>query len=98
MRLDLFLEVRLVLNDPGDHQPLSGPACHLNGFMDPLVGVYTPEEQQVVSCGFAIGKLREIDAMMDGCDVIEVTALVGLTDRHVVGPLIILYINWQNRR
>ena len=75
MGLDLLPEIRLILNDTCDDQTHSAQASNLDGEMDTFIRVDPAQENQVFAATVLKGIQREIDAVVDGRQVIRVLRL-----------------------
>src|ERR1019366_9750099 len=95
-RLNLTPEVVRVLDDPRDQQRQAGGGRRLDRQMNALVRMDPPEDQRVVAGVRAEGEVRQADAVVDGCDVVEVRISIRITDRYVEGVAIVLAVDGQD--
>ena len=72
---DLVPEIGLILDNAGDDQAASAQASNLDGQMNAFIRVNPAEENQVITAGFLKRLEREIDAVVDGRQVIQTLRL-----------------------
>src|SRR3990170_3003130 len=95
-RLNVTPEVVRVLDDPRDHQGQAGGGRRLDRQMNALVGMDPPEDHRVLAGVRAEGEVRQADAVVDGCHVVEGRVSIRITDRHVEGVAIVLPVDGQD--
>ncbi len=71
VRLNLIPEVSRILHNAGDQQLSAALAGGLDRQVDTFIRMYPADEDEMFAPGFALGIKREIDSVVDRCQVIE---------------------------
>src|SRR5579862_1111941 len=90
MRFDLLAKIVLILNDAGDDQPHSAQPCNLDRQMNTFVRMDSAEENDVIAAVFLKWIQREVDTVVDSCQVIQSCRPVRVADRDEVSVSILL--------
>src|SRR5579864_4226000 len=90
MGFDLLPEIGLILDNTSDDQTHSAQTSNLDGQMNTFVRVDSTEENQVITAGFLKRVQREIDAVVDGRQVIQPCGSVGVADGNEVSVTILM--------
>ena len=90
MGFDLLPEIGLILDNTSDDQTHSAQTSNLDGQMNTFIRVDPTEENQVITAGFLKRVQREIDAVVDGRQVIQPCGSIGVADGNEVSVTILL--------
>src|SRR5437667_11881904 len=90
MGFDLLPKIGLILDNTSDDQTHSAQTSNLDGQMNTFIRVNPTEENQVIAAGFLKRVRREIDAVVDGRQVIQPCGSVGVADGNEVSVTILL--------
>ena len=90
MGFDLLPEISFVLDNTSDDQTHSAQTSNLDGQMNTFIRVDPTKENQVITAAFLKRVQREINAVVDGRQVIEPCRSVGVTDRNEISVTILL--------
>ena len=88
--LDRSLEVLVVLNDPRDDQRQTGRLGDVDSLDGPFLGMDSSEEEEVVPRPLPRLERVHVDAVVNRRDVVEALVPVGVADRDVVPPRVVL--------
>ena len=88
--LDLLPEICLILDDPRDEQRQPAQTSNLDRQMDTFVRVDPAEENQSSPPRFLKRVQREIDAVVDGRQVIQPCGSIGVADGDKISVAILL--------
>src|SRR5437879_11311671 len=92
MGSDLLPEIGLILNNTSDDQTHSAQTSNLDGQMNTFIRVDPTEENQVITAGFLKRVQREIDAVVDGSQVIQPCGSIGVADGHKVSVTLLMIV------
>ena len=96
--LNIFLIVVFILNDARYDQCFVTSFCNFNCLFGTFIRVNTSEkEQSVVWFGLKI-ELLQVNAMVDGFNIVKLGCSVGLTNGNVKHTFVVFFIDWQNPR
>src|SRR5207244_7731379 len=84
------LEVLLVVNDPGDRQGHPRPCGYVDRLGCSLVRMNPPEEQQVLAWSGLEVELPQVDAVVNGGQVVEPLVAVRVADGDVIAARVVL--------
>ena len=90
MGFDLLPEIGLILDNTSDDQTHSAQTSNLDGQMNTFIRVDPTEENQVFTAGFLKRVQGEVDAVIDGRQVIQPCGSIGVADGHEVSVTILL--------
>src|SRR5258708_18525426 len=90
MGVDLLPEIGLILDDTSDDQRHSAQTSNKDGKMNTFIRWDPTEENQVIAAGFLKRVQREIDAVVDGRQVIQPCGSIGVTDGDKISVTILL--------
>src|SRR5258708_23926804 len=91
MGFDLLPEIGIILDNTSDDQTHSAQTSNLDGQMNTFIRVDPTEENQVITAGFLNRVQREINAVVDGRQVIQPCGSIGVADGGKI-PVTILFI------
>ena len=89
MGRDLVGEVLLVLNDARDGQRTVGASSDRNRLGGALVGMDSPEEEQVIARIRMLGEGVHVDAMVNRLGIVKPRMAIRVTDRHIDGGRVV---------
>src|SRR5207245_10579578 len=90
MGFDLLPKIGLILDNSSDDQTHSAQTSNLDGQMNTFIWVDPTEENQVITAGFLKRVQREIDAVVDGRQVIQPSGAIEVAEGNEEALTILL--------
>src|SRR3981081_329220 len=90
MGFDPLPAIGLLLDNTSDDQTQSAQTSNLDGQMNTFIRVDPTEENQVITAGFLKRVQREIDAVVNGRQVIQPCDSIGVADGDKISVTILL--------
>jgi hypothetical protein len=82
--LDLFLEVRQILYNPGNDKVPAASPSNLDSEMSTLVGMNASEKNQIISRGRGLEQIqRHVNAVVDCRQIVQPRGVIGVAYGHM---------------
>ena len=86
----------MILDDARQDQLFMAGPGDFNSFSGSFVLVNAPEKEQAVVRGRLKIKLLNVNAVMDGFDIIKIRRSIGIADGNIVRVAVVFLVNRQN--
>src|ERR1700693_2057844 len=90
MGFDLLPEIGFVLDNTSDDQTHSAQTSNLDGQMNTFIRVDPTKENQVIAAAFLKRVQRQINAVVDGRQVVQPCRSVGVANGNEISTTILL--------
>ena len=98
MGFDMRSVVCFILDDAGQNKRLFAPSGNFNGFPGPFIVMNASEKNQIILRLIIEYKIFNINAMIDGGDIIQRRSTIGITDGDVMAMAVVFFVHGQNFR